>query len=56
MIGNWGVGVVYEKGFRSRFSYMRQVVYIMIKTCSHDHKNSMGGCLCLEVWCRAQDL
>lgn len=54
--GNWGVGVVYEKGFRSRFSYMRQVVYIMIRACSHNRKNSMGGCLCLGVRCRAQNL
>lgn len=38
-----GGGVVYEKAFRSRFSYMRQVVYIMIRVCSHDYKNSMGG-------------
>lgn len=47
VIGNRGVGVVYEKAFRSRFGYMRQVVYITIRVCSHDYKNSMGG---VYVW------
>lgn len=44
-----GGGVDEEQGcFRSRFGNMRQEAYIMIKVCSHDHKNSMGDVYACE--------